>query len=91
MDFLEYAAQIPEAAEESDSGTEVTEEILNSENVWFWSEVMHCFKLSNNCFSKTDYGNIFLIILVLHFTNVSPWILYFNYIGIYNIKGHTPC
>lgn len=33
--FLEYAAQIPEAAEESDSGTEVTEEILNSENVWF--------------------------------------------------------
>lgn len=35
MDFLEDAAQIPEPAEESDSGTEVTEEILNSENVWF--------------------------------------------------------
>lgn len=45
MDSVEDAAQIPEAVEESDSGTEVTEEWLMSENDWFRSEVIHYFNL----------------------------------------------
>lgn len=45
MDSVEDAAQIPEAVDESDSGTEVTEEWLMSENDWFRSEVIHYFNL----------------------------------------------
>lgn len=90
LDSVEDAAQISEAVDESDSGTEVTEEWLMSENDWLWHEEIHYFNVSSNCFFLNRLQQYLLYNSNFTFHKCLALNLIFLY-WYYNIKSHTRC